>query len=178
MSDKASRLLEGSIFRSLLILAIPIVLANVLQSAYQLTDAFWVGRLGGDAVAAVSVSFPVVFLLISLGIGFAVAGSTLIAQYVGAGNQAMVDHVAAQTLLMVTLASLVLGGIGVVCAPYILQLMGVTPAVYDGALGFMRYSFIGLIFTFGFAIFQSVMRGVGEVTMPMYIVLGTVILNF
>lgn len=178
MSEKASRLLEGSIFRSLLLLAIPIVLANVLQSAYQLTDAFWVGRLGGDAVAAVSVSFPVVFLLISLGIGFAVAGSTLIAQYVGAGNQVMVDHVAAQTLLLVTLASVLLGALGVVCAPFILQLMGVAPEVYDGALGFMRYSFIGLIFTFGFAIFQSVMRGVGEVTMPMYIVLGTVILNF
>lgn len=178
MSVKASRLLEGSIFRSLLLLAIPIVLANMLQSAYQLTDAFWVGRLGGDALAAVSVSFPVVFLLISLGIGFAVAGSTLIAQYVGAGNQAMVDHVAAQTLLMVTLASLILGGVGVVCAPFMLKLMGVTPQVYGGALGFMRYSFVGLIFTFGFAIFQSVMRGVGEVTMPLYIVLGTVILNF
>jgi len=50
--------------------AIPIVFANVLQSADQLTDAFWVGRLGGAAVAAVSVSFPVIFLSIALGMGF------------------------------------------------------------------------------------------------------------
>ena len=67
-------LLEGSILKSLLSLAIPIVTANLLQSGYQLTDAFWVGRLGGAAVAAVSVSFPVMFLMSALGIGLAMAG--------------------------------------------------------------------------------------------------------
>jgi Na+-driven multidrug efflux pump len=48
--------LEGPIVRALVTLAIPIVLGNVLQAGYQLTDAFWVGRLGASAVAAVSVS--------------------------------------------------------------------------------------------------------------------------
>ena len=56
--------------------------------------------------------------------------------------------------------------------------MGVTPDVYSGALGFMRVSFIGLVFNFFFFMFQSVMRGVGEARLPVYIVLGTVILNF
>ena len=64
-ANRAS-LLEGPIVSSLLRLAVPIVLANVLASAYQLTDAFWVGRLGGSAVAAVSVSFPVIFVLIAV----------------------------------------------------------------------------------------------------------------
>ena len=104
-----NKLLEGPILRSLLTLAVPIVPANVLQSAYQIIDAFWVGRLGGAAVAAVSVSFPVMFLMFAIGMGLAMAGSTLIAQYVGARNDAMVGHVAGQTLLMVALASLVLG---------------------------------------------------------------------
>ncbi|MCP1366269.1 MATE family efflux transporter, partial [Halomonas sp. BBD48] len=76
-------LLEGPILGSLLKLSIPIVLANVLQSAYQLIDAFWVGRLGGHAVAAVSVSFPIIFLLVAIGSGLGVAGSTLVAQYMG-----------------------------------------------------------------------------------------------
>jgi aconitate hydratase len=44
-------------------------LATILQSAYQLTDAFWVGRLGGTAVAAVAVTFPVTFLMIAIGAG-------------------------------------------------------------------------------------------------------------
>ena len=80
-TSTASRaaLLEGPIASSLLRLSIPIVFATVLQSAYQLTDAFWVSRLGGEAVAAVSVSFPIMFLMITLGAGMAIARATLIA---------------------------------------------------------------------------------------------------
>ena len=73
MAQDTPNLIQGSITRALLTLAIPIVFANLLQTAYQLTDTFWVGRLGADAVAAVSLSFPVLFFLISLGIGLAVA---------------------------------------------------------------------------------------------------------
>ena len=69
MAQDTPNLIQGSITRALLTLAIPIVFANLLQTAYQLTDTFWVGRLGADAVAAVSLSFPVLFFLISLGIG-------------------------------------------------------------------------------------------------------------
>ncbi|MGB6177153.1 MAG: MATE family efflux transporter [Methylocella sp.] len=169
---------EGPIIRSLLVLAIPIILANILQAGYQLTDAFWVGRLGAAAVAAVSVSFPITFLMIAMGAGLAVAGSTLIAQYAGARNDAMVNHIAGQTLLMVAAASIVLGGIGYGLAPYLLKLVGVEPDVYAGALGFLRVSFIGLIFVFEFAMFQAIMRGVGETAVPLYIVFGTVVLNF
>lgn len=60
--------------RALLTLAGPIVLGNLLQTGYQLVDAFWVGRLGAGAVAAVAVSFPSNFLPLRLGFGFAVAG--------------------------------------------------------------------------------------------------------
>ncbi|MGI9174008.1 MAG: MATE family efflux transporter [Rhodothermales bacterium] len=54
----SERILQGSIAGALLRLAGPVVLANVLQTVYQLTDTFWVGRLGTEAVAAVSFSFP------------------------------------------------------------------------------------------------------------------------
>jgi putative MATE family efflux protein len=175
---RRAELLEGSIMRSLLKLAIPIVIANVLQAAYQLIDAFWVGRLGGVAVAAVSVSTPVMFLTIGLGVGMAVAGSTLIAQYYGAHDESMVNHVAAQTLLMVVVVSAVLGAIGFALAPLLLNAMGVAPDVSRGALGFLRVSFVGLVFNFFFFMFQSLMRGVGETRFPVYIVLGTVVLNF
>ena len=159
-------------------LAFPIALANVLQAAYQLIDAYWVGRLGGSAVAAVSVSTPVMFLTIGLGVGLAIAGSTLVAQYYGAGNHAMVNHVAAQTLLMVVFVSVVLGSVGYVAAPQLLRTMGVAPDVYAGAIGFLRVSFVGVVFNFFFFMFQSLMRGVGEAKLPVFIVLGTVILNF
>ena len=88
-SQKQKLFLEGSIAKALFVLALPIVLTNLLQSAYQLIDSFWVGRLGAESVAAVSVSFPLIFLMTALGAGFSIAGSTLVAQYVGAKNNAI-----------------------------------------------------------------------------------------
>ncbi len=176
--QSANHLLEGPILKGLLRLAIPVVFANVLQSGYQLIDAFWVGRLGGAAVAAVSASFPVMFLVMALGMGLAMAGSILTAQYRGAGNDAMVAHVAAQTLNMVWTLSLVLSVAGYFATPALLHWMGVASDVYAGALGFMRVSFFALIFNFTFFVFQSIMRGVGRPTLPVYIVAATVLLNF
>jgi putative MATE family efflux protein len=178
VNQRQKLFLEGPITRALVTLAIPIILGNILQTGYQLTDAFWVGRLGASAVAAVSVSFPVTFLVIALGAGLAVAGATLTAQYMGAGRQDMVNHVAAQTMVMVAISSVILGALGYTLAPYLLTLLGVASDVYSGALGFMRVSFVGIIFVFVFAMFQALMRGIGETKMPLYIVFGTVVLNF
>jgi putative MATE family efflux protein len=176
--DRQKLFLEGPIEKALFRLAVPIILGNLLQTGYQLTDAFWVGRLGAEAVAAVSVSFPVTFLVITLGSGLAIAGATLAAQYMGAGRQDMVNHVAAQTMMMVFFSSVVLGGIGYYMSPHLLHWLGIAPEVFDGALSFMRVSFIGIIFVFLYAMFQALMRGVGQTKMPLLIVLGTVLMNF
>jgi putative MATE family efflux protein len=178
MNNRQALFLEGPIPRALLSLAFPIILANVLQTGYQLTDAFWVGRLGASAVAAISVSFPVTFLVIALGSGLAMAGATLTAQYMGAGRQDMVNHVAAQTMLMVVISSVIFGALGYSLSPFFLRLLGVAPDVYENALGFMRVSFVGIIFVFTYAMFQALMRGVGQTKVPLYIVAGTVLLNF
>ncbi len=170
--------LEGPIGAALWKLAVPIILGQILQTGYNLTDAFWVGRLGAPAVAAVSVSFPVTFLVIAMGSGLAMAGATLSAQYMGAGRQDMVNHVAAQTMLLVAGTSVVLGAGGYFLAPHLLTLLGVAADVRDGALAFMRVSFVGIIFVFLYAMFQALMRGVGQTRVPLLIVLGTVILNF
>jgi len=172
------RLLEGSIPRALFLLAVPIMGANILQVAYQVIDAFWVGRLGAAAIASVSITMPVMFVLIALGMGFAIAGTTLIAQYTGARDHAMVDRVAAQTLLTIVAVSIVLGAIGYFVAPVLLHMMHVAPAVYEGGLWFMRIIFIALPFTFIYAMAQALMRGVGEVKAPLYIVASTVLINF
>lgn len=178
MDKTHSSLIEGPILKSLLTLAFPIILANVFQAAYQLTDSFWVGRLGEKAVASVAMSSPVIFLLISLGIGFAVAGSTLTAQYFGAKKEKMVNHSAAQTLLMVAFVSIVLGLAGIIFAPQILSIMGTPASIYPIALSYLRVVFIGLLPNFCFFMFQSIMRSIGKPTLPVYIVIGTVILNF
>ncbi len=175
--DRQELFLEGPIGRALFRLAVPIILGNVLQTGYQLTDAFWVGRLGAAAVAAVSISFPVTFLVIAIGSGLAIAGATLSAQYMGAGRQEMVNHIAAQTMMMVALTSVVLGAAGFLLSPHLLTWLGVAPVVYRGALSFMRVSFVGIIFVFLYAMFQALMRGIGRTAVPLLIVSGTVLLN-
>jgi putative MATE family efflux protein len=171
-------LTEGPILKALLALAWPIVFGNLLQTGYQLVDAFWVGKLGAAAVAAVAVSFPVSFLLIALGSGFSVASSVLVAQNFGAGNMKMVNHVAAQSLVLQIVLALVLTVVAHVASPYILHLMGAGPDIFEQANKFQRVLFWGLSFNFGFLMFQSLMRGVGEVRIPLYINLVTLALNF
>jgi len=168
---------ENSILKSLLKLAIPIVLANLLHSAYQITDTFWVGRLGSGAVASVSLSFPIIFFIISLGGGMAVAGAILVAQYKGKKDYEKLNFMAGQTFLMMILASIVLSIFGYFVSPTIVKLMGADPSVVANAISYMRISFIGLIFSFIFFAFQSLMRGVGDVKAPALIVLSTVLLN-
>lgn len=170
-------LIHGPIVNALAKLAIPIVIANVLQTAYQLTDTFWVGRLGKEALAAVSVSFPIMFLVISVGMGLSIAGTILVAQYKGQDNDEQVNYIAMQTLVMMILVSAVLSIIGFLLADNIIHLIGVEEAILPSAVEYLRYSFIGTVALFGFFTFQSLMRGVGDVTTPMFIVLGTVLLN-
>jgi putative MATE family efflux protein len=90
----------------------------------------------------------------------------------------MVDHVAAQTLLTILAVSVVLGALGFALAPWLLHLMGVTPDVFANALSFLRVTFVALPFTFLYAMAQALMRGVGEVRAPLYIVAATVVVNF
>lgn len=171
-------ILQGPISRALLRLAGPVVLANVLQTVYQLTDTFWVGRLGAVAVAAVSFSFPITFLFIAIGGGVTIAGTILVAQYEGRGDPRQVNYIAAQTYTLVTIAAILLTGIGYVLAAPTLRLMGAAPEVHTLATGYLKISFLGLAFVYGYFVFQALLRGVGDVKTPLLIVLGTVLLNF
>ena len=178
MINKAKSLIKMPIFKALISLAIPIIMANLFQALYQLTDSFWVGRLGGTALASVSICGPIVFLAVSLGIGFAMAGSTFVAQYFGAKNDKMVSHAAAQTILMIVITSVILSFFGFLFAPQILTFMGAKPEFFSMALSFLRISFLSVVSNFCFFIFQSIMRGIGRPSIPVFIVLGTVLLNF
>src|SRR4051812_47619 len=182
MADPTPRarapLTEGSITLALVRLAVPIVAANILQTAYQLTDTFWVGRLSAQAVAAVSLSFPINFLMIAIGAGLPIAGTVLLAQYKGRGDATAMDHVAAQTLLLVSVVAIVLATVGYATADPVMRFLGAEPDVLPDAVGFLRMTFLGFVFVFGYLAFQALMRGIGVVYTPMFIVLGTVVLNF
>ena len=174
---KKNKYTEGKIFHSLVSLAVPIILANILQTAYQLIDTFWLGRLGANAVAAVSVSFPVLFLVLSLGAGLTLAGTIMVSQYKGAENQRMIDFSSSQTISLIFLMSTVLAILSYFAAGPLMDIIGAGPEIIDESISYFRVSSLGFVFLFLFFGFQSLMRGIGNVMLPVYVVLFTVLLN-
>ncbi|MFB6104766.1 MAG: MATE family efflux transporter [Halobacteriaceae archaeon] len=178
-TDRSVDLVSGGLLKPLLVLSLPIVLSNLLQVGYNLADTFWVGRLGQDAVTALGFAWPLVFLMISVGGGFSVAGSVLVAQHKGAGNEAETDHVAGQTLVFTVVVAAAFSALGFVFAPVLLPLVGTVPGstVHALAVEYTRTIFLGVPFVFGFFIFQSLLRGWGDTRTPLYLMAFGVTLN-
>jgi putative MATE family efflux protein len=170
-------LTEGGILKPLLFISLPIVVTNLMQTAYNLADTFWLGQYSTEALAAISFGFPMVFLLISLGMGLSVAGSVLVAQHTGADETGKAEYAAAQTVTFAFLGSALLGGIGYPVVRPFLAFLGASPEVLPGATAYMRVIALGLPFMFGFFVFISLMRGAGDTITPMVVMFGTVVLN-
>ncbi|MEZ3116869.1 MATE family efflux transporter [Halobaculum sp. MBLA0147] len=162
-------------------LAWPIVATQLLQVAYNLADTVWLGRFSTDAVAAISLAFPLIFLFISVGGGFNVAGSTLVAQYTGADSEGSAGTVAGQTIGFITAIAVTVGMLGYVLTVPLLNVLPSSPAtagqVIPLAAEYMRVFFAGLPFLFGFFVFSSLMRGYGNTRAPMIVMAISVLVN-
>ena len=178
-SDQSERFTEGALLWPLVTLAAPLVGTQLLNVVYNLTDTFWVGRLGRDAVSAISFSWAIVFLTITLAAGFTVAGTVLVAQNKGAGNLDRISEVAGGTIGFVVALSVVCSVVGYAFAPLLLELIGATPGttVFDLSLSYTRTMFLGIPFVFGFFIFQSLLQGWGDTRTPLYLMALGVALN-
>ncbi|AQL42133.1 MATE family efflux transporter [Halorientalis sp. IM1011] len=170
-------LTSGGIGKPLFFLSMPIVVTNLFQTAYNLADTFWLGQYSTDALAAISFAFPMVFLLISLGMGISVAGSVLVAQYTGASETREAEYAASQTVTFAAVVSLVLGVIGYFLVGDFLGLLGASADVLPMATSYMEVVSLGLLFMFGFMVFVSLMRGYGDTITPMLVMFGSVVLN-
>jgi putative MATE family efflux protein len=179
MSSRDVDLTDGELLKPLLVLSLPIVASQLMQVAYNLADTFWVGQLGQAPVSALSYSWPIVFLVISVAGGFSVAGTTLVSQNKGAGNHDRVNHVAGQTIAFVVLCSAALSVVGFFAAPFLVELIGAAPGTREYALAveYTRTILLGVFFVFGFFMFQALLRGWGDTTTPMYLMFFGVTLN-
>ncbi len=177
---RPSNLTDGDLVRPMFYLAWPLVLIQLLQVAYNVGDTFWLGALSPDAVGALSLAFPLIFFLISIGGGFTAAGAILIAQHTGA-DSGKGGLIAGQTLSFITLVAIAVGVIGYVATDPMLALLpatGDTEAVLiPMAAEYMRVFFLGAPFLFGFFIFVSLMRGYGNTRAPMRVMVVSVVIN-
>jgi putative MATE family efflux protein len=168
---------SGSVGWPLYHLALPVVATTLLQTVYNLTDTFWVGRFGSAELAALTFSFPLVFLFVALGSGVSTAGRVLVAQYEGAGDRDRVSFVAGQTLAFGTLVALVVAAMGAVGIAPLFRAMGAAPVTRGLALSYMAYILAGLPLLFLAYTFSALLQGYGDALTPLLVVLGSVLLN-
>jgi len=167
----------GDIGLPLFWLSLPIVITNLLQTAYNLVDTFWLGQYSTTALAAISFGFPLVFLLISLGLGLSVAGSVLVAQNTGAGDRRQAEYAASQTVMFSFVLAAILGVAGYLTVESLLRFFGAEPATVAAATEYLQVISLGLPLMFGFFVFISLMRGYGDTVTPMLVMFGSVVLN-
>jgi len=172
---------EGGLIKPLFHLAWPIVVIQLLQVTYNVVDTLYLGRLSADAVGAVSLAFPLVFLLISVAAGFTTAGAILVAQYTGAEGDRSAGLVAGQTVTFVSLLSVVIAIVGFFYTRPALELLPTEPdtgeRVIPLAADYMEILFLGMPFLFGFFIFSALLRGYGDTRTPMYVMVLSVVVN-
>jgi putative MATE family efflux protein len=122
-----------------------------------------------------------VFLVISVAGGFTTAGSILVAQYSGAEKDRTVGAVAGQTVAFVGAIAIVLGAVGFVLAPDLIDLLPANAeteaTVIPQMLAYLQLIFLGMPFLFGFFVFSALMRGYGDTRTPLVIMLVSVVIN-
>ena len=160
------RIIEGSIFKTMIWLAWPILVANLVNISYNLVDAFWLGKIGKETFGAPTVSWPLINLIYSIGFGYSGAGISLISQYYGAGDYEMAEKSASQFVAYSIYMALVLCTFGFTVSPYLLYLMGVPPDIYGLAVQYTKTIFLGLpIVLLGYA-YIAISNGIGDTRTP------------
>lgn len=176
MSKHTHDLTQGPIGRKLVAFALPMLLGSLLQSGYNIVDTIFVGRLGAGAVAAVSMSFAVLFILVSLAAGLTIGASILVAQYIGAGRAAELTAVVSTSILFIFAVGIVLGAIGLAVSGPVLDLMGVPAEIRPMALSYLRWIFSGIPLLFGSFVVGAILRGAGDSRTPLnFLIVATAI---
>ncbi|WP_224447587.1 MATE family efflux transporter [Haloprofundus salilacus] len=167
----------GAISPKLVALAWPLVAGNLLQTFYNLADMFWVGRVSPEAVAAVSLMFPLSWMFVSTAMGITAATIALVSQHVGAGNDREADHVVGQTILLTVGVSIALALFGLAIQRPLLSAMGLSGPVFTEALAYIEVIFVALPFTFCFFAFRAALQGAGDTKTAMWLMVGSAGLN-
>ena len=156
-------------------LAIPIIAGMGIQTLYSLVDMFFIGKLGGDAIAAVAFNMPIFFFVMGLSFGLGSGVTASIARFIGSNDKVNADNSAEHSIVIALLISGVLTTVGLVYGEEVLTFMGCTPSVLPEAWKYLKVSCYGLSFGVLSAFFRSILAGEGDMKLPMILAaLGTV----
>jgi putative MATE family efflux protein len=152
--------------KTLLVLAVPIVLAMGLQTGFNIIDTFFVGMLGSEQLAAVSVTFPVVFIFIAMAVGLSVGTTALVSQAIGAGKDKEASNVAEHSLLIAVAVGIIVAAGGILFSPPLFEFMGVHGEVLGMTTSYANLIFIGFVFMFLGFLSQGIIQAGGDTVTP------------
>ncbi|MFH1400213.1 MAG: MATE family efflux transporter [Nanoarchaeota archaeon] len=152
--------------RSLITLALPIILGMLVQVAYNFTDTAFVGRLGVEALAAVTFSFPVFFMLIALSNMIGLGASVLISQAIGAKNPAKAGKIAKNAVVMSVILALVSMTLGLLFQRQLFDLLGAEASVIDLSIQYMTPLLLGTVLLSLGSTFGAILNGQGDTRTP------------
>ncbi len=175
--DYKINLLKGDLNKIIFRLGTPIAIGSAVQMLYNLADTYWLGRLGRSAISAPVISFFILFLLIGLGIGFSIAGTSLVSQFIGAGEKGKANKVSGNLLFIMGILSVVSVALLLPFTEVIFRLLKTPADTFGQTVSYFRISLLGMPLAFPFFVFYSVFNGYGDTKTPLMIELVSAILN-
>lgn len=176
-NQRKNRFTGGGLFSGIFYLAWPMFVSGVLQNMQSLIDLFWVGRLGRNSVAAISLSGTVMMLMFPVILGLSTGVVAIVSRSVGSGDYGRAAETSGQALLAGLAFGIVAGAIGFIFAEDLLKILGGAPDVVGIGAEYLSISFLGLIPVFVFFMASSVLRASGNAVIPMLSMLAANLLN-
>jgi putative MATE family efflux protein len=167
----------GSLNRSILLLAIPMVLEMVLESLFAVVDVFWVSRLGADAVATVGLTESVLTLVFAVAMGLGMSTTAMVARRIGEKDPDGAAISAVQAVFLGLITSLVLGLPFFLLAPRLLGLMGASPSIIATGSNYTRIALGGSGVVMLLFLNNAIFRGAGDAAIAMRLLWVSNILN-
>ena len=178
LRSSGSSLTEGSIWKSMLLFALPVFLGNVFQQLYNTFDSWVVGNyLGDNALAAVSSSGSLIFMMIGFFNGVAMGAGVIIARCYGAKDYDSMRRAIHTDVAFGLTAGILLTALGVAFTPTILRWMDTPEDVLSQSISYFRYYFCGAIFTVMYNIMVGILHAVGDSRHPLYYLIFSSFVN-
>lgn len=168
-SSGATLLTEGCIWKKIIGFAIPLFLGNLFQQLYNAADSLIVGNfIGSEALAAVSSSGSLIFLMIGLFNGVAMGAGVVIARYFGARDAEDLSRAIHATVFFGIVSGCVLTVLGIALTPILLRWMGTPEAVLPNSILYFRVYFAGVLGVILYNIAVGILQAVGDSKHPLY----------
>lgn len=177
LGEKKSVLKNSQTLRPLLKVAVPVMLANGAETIYNLTDSWFLGRLGPREVSAPSIAFNFIMLIILAGLGISAAGTTLISRAVGQKNQKKAEFFLGQVAGLLIVSSFILSLGGWFLTEPFLRALQTPDDLFSMTASYMRIICLGIPFMYLFFIMQSAMEGTGNTAAALRIQLLATVIN-